>query len=522
MFFKGKENNNIIFLLNKNIFSININSYKEIFLQRKSDIYYKIQLTDNFLNITWEIEKSISDFQKLYEALFILHPNLPLIPKKTPFKITSLHILDKRKYELQNFLKFCFNRKDILLNQDFVNFVKIPPQFPKSFSYSIIKENEIQFDLSVTNFLYIKNKNILIILCANTDFISNDKVNLDNILMIRNNFSGKKYSLSYAYIYMYKEENNSLIINKLWEKPFFVRAEIIIFDENKEILCIGNEEGKIHLFKTKTKGDFHQLENFGELSFHNKKITGLYLNSDNEELYSCSTDCMFFVSDLKDKVFSKSLIYNNISGFTGLKYIKKYNIFITCDEDGFISVFYFNNFHYSFLKNIQTTILDKINSMFLLENYIFIGGNNGAIRVIDVSNIEKKEIKELKSSAVFESKINCLAYNLQKDEIIIGNEQGNIVIWNNKINNFIYSLKAHTPYEVKNLWLDKNNILWSSGGDKKIKRWKIPDKWFNEDIYFYSKNFEEKKNKKDIFDFGENNDNDSSDEDELNGWSKKL
>ncbi len=160
--------------------------------------------------------------------------------------------------------------------------------------------------------------------------------------------------------------------------------------------------------------------------------------------------------------------------------------------------------------------------MFLLENYIFIGGNNGAIRVIDVSNIEKKEIKELKSSAVFESKINCLAYNLQKDEIIIGNEQGNIVIWNNKINNFIYSLKAHTPYEVKNLWLDKNNILWSSGGDKKIKRWKIPDKWFNEDIYFYSKNFEEKKNKKDIFDFGENNDNDSSDEDELNGWSKKL
>ena len=409
MFFKGIENNNIFFPLNRNIFSIYINSYKEIFLERKSDIYYKIQITDNFLKISWEIEKSMSDFHKLYEVLFILHPNIPLIPKKTTFKITSLHILDKRKYELQNFLRFCFNRKDILLNQEFLNFVEMPAKFQKSIINSITKEKEIQFDLAVTNFLYIKNKNILIILCANTDFISNDDINLDNILMIRNNFSGKKIALSYAYIYMYKEEINKLIINKLWEKPFFVRAEIIFFDENKEILCIGNEEGKIHLFKTKTKGDFHQLENFGELSFHNKKITGLYLNSDNEELYSCSTDCMFFVSDLKDKVFSKSLIYNNISGFTGLKYIKKYNIFITCDEDGFISVFYFNNFHYSFLKNIQTTILDKINYMLLFENYIFIGGNNGAIRVIDISNIEKKEIKELKSNIIFESKINCIA-----------------------------------------------------------------------------------------------------------------
>ena len=161
MFFKGKGNNNIFFPLNKNIFSININSYKEIFLERKSDIYYKIHITDNFLKINWEIEKSISDFHKLYEVLFILHPNIPLIPKKTTFKITSLHILDKRKYELQNFLRFCFNRKDILLNQDFLNFVQMPAKFQKSIINSITKENEIQFNLAVTNFLYIKNKNIL-------------------------------------------------------------------------------------------------------------------------------------------------------------------------------------------------------------------------------------------------------------------------------------------------------------------------------------------------------------------------
>ena len=522
MIFEEEENKNLNIPINNNIFSLTIISYKEKCFERKSDIYYNIQITDNFLKTTWEIDKTITDFHKLYEALFLLHANIPLIPKKTSFTITSLHILDKRKYELQSFLRFCFNRKDILLNNDFLNFVEMPLKNQKFIIKTITKEEEKHFDLAVTNFLFIKNKGILIILCANTDFISDDEMNLGNILLIRNNFSGEKTSLSYAFIYMYKEENKKLIINKLWEKPFFVRAEIIYFDEKNEMLCIGNELGKIILFKTKTKGDFQQLENFGELSFHKKKITGLYLNPDNMELYSCSTDQMFFSSNLNDKEFTKSLLYNNFSGFTGLKYIKKYNIFITYDEDGFISVFNFNDSRYSFLINIQTTILDKINSIFLYENHIYIGGDNGIFCIVDISNLEKKEIKELKSIHIAESKINCITYNQKNDEIIIGNKNGNIIIWNNKINNYIYSFKGHSPYEVKYLWLDENNILWSSGEDKKIKKWKIPDKWFNEDIYLYSYNLEEKTIKKDIFDSEENNDNDNSDEDELNGWSKKL
>ena len=59
---------------------------------------------------------------------------------------------------------------------------------------------EIKFDLSVIDMLYLKNYGILIILCVNTDFISSDEISLDNILMIRNNFSGKKTSLIYLYI----------------------------------------------------------------------------------------------------------------------------------------------------------------------------------------------------------------------------------------------------------------------------------------------------------------------------------
>ena len=100
MIFKEKENKNKNFDNNKNLFSVIITSYKEKIIEKKSDVYFIIQITDNCLKITWEIEKTIEDFHNLYEKLFIVHPYLPLIPKKTVFKIKSPHILDKREYEL--------------------------------------------------------------------------------------------------------------------------------------------------------------------------------------------------------------------------------------------------------------------------------------------------------------------------------------------------------------------------------------------------------------------------------------
>ena len=522
MIFKEKENKNKNFDNNKNLFSVIITSYKEKIIEKKSDVYFIIQITDNCLKITWEIEKTIEDFHNLYEKLFIVHPYLPLIPKKTVFKIKSPHILDKREYDLQYFLKFCFNRKDILLNEDFLDFVEIKTKCKKIAVNILNKEEEMHFDLSVTDFLYIKNKGILIVQCKNNDFISSDEINLDNILLIRNDFSGKKIPLSFIYIYEIIKENEKIKINKLYEKSFFIRIERISFDENKEILVIGNDDGKIHLYKTKIRGEFKQMENFGELSFHNEKITGLYLNPDNMELFSCSLDSMLFVSNLKESLFNKSLIYNNMSGFTALKYIKEKNIIITSDEDGFISIFFFNNLHYILFASIQTTLLETINSIFSTGNLVFGGCKNGKICMIDISQLSDKKFKEIKSIDIDSCKINCITYNNKREEIIIGNEKGNIIIWNKKIDNYIYCWKAHTPYSIRHLWLDENYVLWSSGDDKKIKKWKFPDKWFNEEIYLFNSNYEEKKTKKNIFDLGESEGNISSDEDELKGWSKNL
>ena len=311
-------------------------------------------------------------------------------------------------------------------------------------------------------------------------------------------------------------------MKKLWEISFLIQTKNIFFDEKNEILCIGNDDGGIYLYKTKTKGNFNEMEVYAELTFHSDRISGLYLNSEEMNLYSCSYDNTFFVTDLKDNNFIKSLIYNNICGYTGLKYIQENKIFITSDEDGIISVFSFENIHYILSLNIQTSSLDKINSLYTNEKYVITGGNNGKVCIIDLSLIKGKLINEIISFDIGIYQITCIVYNSKNDEIIIGDEIGRIIIWNNKIKNFIYSWDAHSQSKVNYLFLDENNILWSFGEDKYIKKWKIPEKWFKDNIYLYSNisNFNENKKQNNIFE-DKDDDSISSEEDELNRWSYK-
>ena len=514
---------------NNNILSLIMKNYKEKNGERYSEVYFLIQIINNISNKKWEIEKTIIDFQTLYEKLFILYPNLPSIPKKSLFKITSLHILDKRKYALQNFLQHCIRRKDLLLNEDFIKFLEIPKNSPELVGNSVQKlEESKKLDLSIKSFLYIKNKSILFVLLSNNDFISRDEVLLDNFLNIKNNYSQVKKPLGYVIIYEFVNSKNDknninnfkeLKLNKLWEKSFLIQTNIIIFDELKEYLCIGNDDGKIFIYKTKIEGNFKEMEILTELNFHSDRLSGLYFDSKNMNLYSCSYDNTFFVIDLKDNVFSKSLIYNNMSGFTGLKYMKNNNLLIASDEDGIISLYSIENNHYKFYLDIQSKSLDTISSMKIYEYFVITGANNGKVSVFDLSLIKNKSINEIITIDIGRFKITSIDYNWKNNEIIIGDENGRIIIWNNNIRKFINSWIAHSQSKINNLLLENDEyLLWTCGDDKIIKKWKIPRKWFKEDIYLYNIDFNDKQNENKIFDL-EEKDSISSDEDELNGWS---
>ena len=366
--------------------------------------------------------------------------------------------------------------------------MEIDKNSPEILGNSVQKLDEYnKFNLSISKIIFSEKKNIIII------SFSNSEGSLLNSLFneFKNDINKGAIddSLGMICIYEYKIETNDnleqLFNNKLWEKSFSVVNDIIIFEENKEFLCLGNENGEILIYKPKNEGNFTELELYAQMKFHTKKISGIYFDIENMNIFSTSYDNSFLMIDIKDKNdYKKTILRENESGYTNLIYDKEKNIFITTDIYGIISIFGYENSYIQFCT-LQTSIIDKINMICLFQNSAILGGKNGRISLIDISLAKDKKIKELYNIDIGLCNICSITCNNKNGEIIIGDENGRIIICSQIIRKIIYIWEGHQIEKINFLNMDKNNNLWSCGNEKKKKKWKLPYKWFKNEIYLY-------------------------------------
>jgi WD40 repeat protein len=114
---------------------------------------------------------------------------------------------------------------------------------------------------------------------------------------------------------------------------------------------------------------------------------------------------------------------------------------------------------------------------------------------------------------------------MEKNECITGDESGRIIIWNLKTGKSIYMWIAHEGAITQIDYHHDLKLLITSGKDKYIRTWAIPDKWISDDVKKFEEN--EIKNMSDTLamlrlqkSLRESEDY-NSDEDSLNGWDFK-
>ena len=92
---------------------VDISGFEEKYTSSKMVTYFNINVYDNFSRTKWTLSKRYSEFEALYKSLCQIITNVPTIPGKSFFKLTSKDSLEKRKNHLESFLHECVNRKDI-------------------------------------------------------------------------------------------------------------------------------------------------------------------------------------------------------------------------------------------------------------------------------------------------------------------------------------------------------------------------------------------------------------------------
>ena len=503
-----------------------IQEFTEKYIDSKTVTFYLINVYDNFSKQKWTIEKRYSEFEKLHKNLSSIISSIPEIPGKTIFKIKSYDQLTKRKIQLDSFLKECNNRKDIISNDYYKQFLELDKHSPElSFNNPEKYFSISEMPLGIRDFYYFKEENIIFIACCDMNIASRLDSYFSNLNFPWEKNSNNHISVGAIFSFIINKGNDEkYILEKKFAKSYPEQTGIINFDIDKNILQVGLDSGRIILYQTNKEYKFSQYKEIINYKPHINRVMGISINTNNSLIYSCSSDGKFCVTDMNNIAGLNNIIEIS-NGFTNLYYDKKNNRIFLTNSIGILYIYLTNSKIPSLINIIQTHSNNTIRGfdIQLKKNYIFTATNKGNISIFDLGNPGKEKLIKEISYFGGEIEIRIIRYKEENNELITGDQNGKITIWSLKTGKSIFTWKAHNNAITQIYYDNENRILISGSKDKNIFFWKLPKEWINDEVINFENN--EIKNLNDTIsmlkfqkNFNQNeSDNDSSD-DSLCGW----
>jgi WD40 repeat protein len=453
-----------------------------------------VELISHITKQSWTIERRYSEFFAIHEILRKIYPRLPEIPGKTITKVTTQQAINKRKELLQLFLRECVQRRDILQNIDFQKFLELEKYAPEIIGNNVQLIYDYQkCPLGVRNFIVVPHREIMLVCCSNMSLISRTNVSFANFAFGKQKDEECQIPMGAAFIYQCKPDKNEIYtIHKIWGKAFSTQTGVIHWEDKNQVYTIGLDDGRIIAYKGDKKTYYLKMDKVCELCFHTQRIMGVGLDPYTLKLYSCSTDKCFYVTDLTKSSIQNVLINTSITGYTNMELdADNKRIFLT-NESGELSVYSLRTNPPLLVRNLQTSSLSSIRAFHIdyINNYIFTGNVGGKICIMNLTAPNKERlISEISNFGVGEQKIRVCRNDPINYELITGDENGRVTIWNLKTGKPIYLWEAHPKSAITQMWYQhEEHILWTGGKDLRIRMWKLPEKWVSEEVKNFDKN----------------------------------
>jgi hypothetical protein len=155
------------------IIGITIKSFSEKYINKKTVTFYEVEITSHITQNSWCVQRRYNEFKNLHAVLSKIYVNLPAIPGISFFKITSEEQLNKRKSELERFLRDCVQRKDIFLNAEFRQFLELEKNAPEVVANDVkTKYDYKKLPLGVRGFIVVPHREIMCVCCSDMNIIS--------------------------------------------------------------------------------------------------------------------------------------------------------------------------------------------------------------------------------------------------------------------------------------------------------------------------------------------------------------
>ena len=543
------------------ILQLNVVSFEEKYINNKTETVYTINIRNLYNNKKWTLEKTYRDVELLSSELSKLLPQVPPFSSFSLFKsATAYNTIIERRDEINDFLNECISRKDIISHKAFYEFIEIDKHF-KEYIYNSPELVDIidNSPLSVNETQYLENENILFTLLSdfnftarvdsfikNTEILHWNKEEISPQVLSENDLNNENANTSPAggfgvyKVVTYKNKNNILKVKleKIFLKYYQDLTGSLFYDIKTTLFLIGFNSGKIMFYKVLPESTYTQFDYMSELKYHSSKVSGIALDSNTNNFYTCGDDgkfCQGVVNLIYHNNYAPEIIHETSSGYSYMFFDKTNERIYLSTYNGHLEVFLTSTEVASFIVDIETSNNKySLNDLYHYntKHYLFSCSDFGNISVFDLGKPgQEKTTKELSYFDYYNSKIKIksVIYDPDTNQVISGDNYGRLIFWSLKYGKPIHVTKVSPSGKgiIRIRFIENseepNKLLLVSCLDNSLYFVKLPLKWVdNEDIEKYEQ--VEIKSRSDldammkIQDFLAKDEDYNSDEDSLNGW----
>jgi WD40 repeat protein len=269
-----------------------------------------------------------------------------------------------------------------------------------------------------------------------------------------------------------------------------------------------------------------------EIKNHFSRVTDIWYDDKINKMYSLSNDRRFITCDLKMNNVIE--INRSVHNYTKLYPDIKNNRIFLATEGGIVELYSLKNYPPQKICKIRISDLGQITDLFynMDNSYLYTCDKKGKVSILEIGQRGKEKISSEIIQFGYKISINAITYNSSRNEIITGDNMGNVIIWNIKNGEPIFSWVAHENMAIYRIFYnEKKNILITGSKDKSIKFWKMPEFWYepqiekyeNEELAKINNELRAKKIKMQQimqgYNIAEYESDNSENDDNLNGWN---
>ena len=448
--------------------------------------YYEVQV--KFGEIQWSLEKRYSEFNDLTQDLKkkFVASQIPKLPGKTMMKVKKPEALEKRREQLQEYMRTLTKMSDVRHSGEFRKFLEIDIRAPSLSVNLPEKMGNVSdpFKMGVGFMQLIEKQSLLF--TGEFDMQIGSRTS-QYVTKMHMPWKKETESMTLSIVRLFKlRMGQEATAEQLWEINFPQLMSCLRYHADPPLLFVGLEKGDISAFKLKPStfdlaADLCEYEHLFKAQAHSGRVTGITYLKFNNSSVSCGEDKKMIVMDCLTQGIMNAITVGS-SGLTNMVVDAEANRIMLSNKQGQIFLYDLKQSPPLPLGVLQAEKKGVISHLIFdsQQQLMFAGFTEGYIACFEMKGSGKEQFSVQIATYNTNEVIRSLCWRGDRKELIASNKRGILRYINTVTGKQFLAFPAHERSVKDIIYIELGQVLITCSKDKTLKFFRMPVLWGTE------------------------------------------